>query len=711
MSEIRRRFGLLRDRRNARHGNPGPAVRGLGNFGRRAIFLVAALTLLIGWGYGLWRIHGDREVSLEASHEQLATLARSMSSQFDAMVSDGVGSALAADRLLNAPGNREGAEEILASMLTGGPYVRSLFLLRDQELIVANLPGESLAREDMPWLTELGGSQADTWVGRVQIRQPGDELLLPIARRIPGAVGSPRWAGAMLRISDLAAVYAGLLGSHAAVALVHDSGRLVTQIPREAVATINLDLSQSSIFRLYSSMQKSPMTMVVGPHPATGELRQFAASPLSGLPVFATGGRNVADALGAWRARTAASLVFMVISTLIVCALAVALQRELVRRIAQLQRSEERFQLAAAGANDGLFEWESGSGQVYLTPRALELLHLPEGTGLMSYGGAGALVAPEDLERVTAAFRAHIREHLRLDVEAQLLVAGTYRWFRIRGQAEWSSDGAVRRLAGAIGDIDDAVRAQAVVAEARHAELVAKESLARELLAAQEQERRRLASELHDGIGQNLSLLRNRIVMMQRTGLPAMAESHARTLLDLTTESIEDLRSVAQNLRPLHLEELGIVTALRTLVEKVEDSSELLVHSRLEDIDDVIRGNAATHVYRIAQEAINNVLRHSHARNLWLEAVRDVDCVLVRIRDDGHGFVAPHGAVAGLGMLSIRERCNILQATLMIDSDPQSGTRIHIRIPLEVGDGIAEEEEAGDVTTGARAGQEARRRA
>lgn len=682
---------------STREGEPAsePPVRKPGTFGRWAIYLLAALTLLIGWSYGLWRIQGDRQVTLDASHQQLATLARALSSQFEAMVADGVGSALAAQQLLHADTDAREAGRVLSGMLTGGKYVRSLFLLRGDTPVIANRPGERLTPNDMPWLNEVGASASDTWVGKVQIRQPGDELLVPVARRVVGEDGRAEWAGALLRISDLGAVYAGLLGSHAAVALVHDSGRLITQVPREAVKVINYDLSQSGIFRQYREMPKSPLTLVVGPHPATGELRQFAASPLNGLPIFATAGRNVADALVAWRSRTNTSLVYMIVSSLIVVVMAVALQRSLVRRIAALQKSEQRFQLAAAGANDGLFEWESGTRRVYLTPRALELLHLPGDTGLVAEDGASALVAPEDLPRVVGAFRAHVARQSRLDVEARLLVGGQFRWFRIRAQAEWNGQGGIQRLAGAIGDIHDAVQTQAAMAEARQAELTAKESLARELLAAQEQERRRLASELHDGVGQNLSLLRNRIVMMQRSGLPGAAEGHARMLLDLATESIEDLRSVAQNLRPQHLEELGIVTALRALLDKVQNASDLVVHARLEDIDDVLQADSATHVYRIAQEAINNVLKHSQAQNLWFDVAREPDCVTIRIRDDGRGFAHPGGVcAAGLGMLSIRERCSILGAKLLIDSGVLSGTRVAIRIPLPVHEADAVDETA-----------------
>jgi signal transduction histidine kinase len=130
----------------------------------------------------------------------------------------------------------------------------------------------------------------------------------------------------------------------------------------------------------------------------------------------------------------------------------------------------------------------------------------------------------------------------------------------------------------------------------------------------------------------------------------------------------------------------------------VGKASELKVHSRLEDIDDVIHGAAAMHVYRIAQEAINNVLKHAGAHNLWFEAIRDIDCVLVEIRDDGRGMnTRPRTAAGGLGMLSIRERSSILRATLDIRSVEGTGTHLTLRIPIDAGEAPAEILMAGGI--------------
>lgn len=672
---------------------------GPGRFGRWALLLYATVVVIIGWSNWAWRIRSDRELTLAASHQQLATLSKTLASQIEAMVADGVGAANAGANVIRDAPPGVDRQHMLASMLTGGAYVRALFVLDADQVIIANVRGENLTREGAPWLEEMRRSAGPVWVGRAQPHAEDGPLVVPIARRVPGPTGIDHWAGALIRISDLEPVYAGLLHSKASVALVAEGGRIITQLPQGFAGVENMDVSGSQVLRQFERMPVQPITLLSGPNVKTGVPRQYAVSRLAGIPIYATAGRDISDALADWRTRRANAIGVMAMVTLVVYGLALALQVLLNRRFIALQRSEERFQLAAAGTNDGLFEWESASGSLFLTPRARELLRLPENVPQFDMQALLDRSHPEDLLRLTAAFRRHVEDRERLDIETRLRVGDSWRWFRVRGQAVWNERGEAVRLAGAFGDVDDAVQAQQAITTARQAELLAKESLARELLLAQEQERKRLASELHDGVGQNLSLLRNRAVLLLRQMLPTAAVPHAQALVDLSTESIEELRNVAQNLRPPLLEELGVVTALRALLEKVEASAGFAVHCRIEDIDDVIRGADAAHVYRIAQESLNNVLKHAGARNLWFEVIRDIDCVAIRIRDDGKGFPAVPGIGAGgLGMLSIRERCNILRAGLDIESG-DAGTRLSIRIPIE-----PPMESAPDVEQGAATG-------
>ncbi len=658
-----------------------PQNLGLGRFGPAAIVLFATLVVVLGWSLGLLRIHNDREITLTGSHQQLATLSKALASQIEAMVNDGVGAARAGANVMTdfPPGAQQQA---LGEMLTGGSYVRALFVVVGERVLIANAPGENLTRSSAQWLDEIRASTERTWVGQVAVEGAGGSLNLPVARRISRADGIDSWAGALIRLSDLEQVYVDLMYSRTSVSIVSLDGRVLIQLPQSGSNPLNTDIRESDVYQRFLALPRQPITLITGEHPLTHEPRQFAVSRMTSLPLLASAGRAVGDALLQWRKRSIASVSLLTVATALVYTLAIALQRLLNRRFLALTRSEQRFQLAAAGTHDGLLEWESDTGMIYCTPRARELLRLPD-TASYDLDAIRRLVHPDCLASATTAFRRHVDDGVPLDMELQLLCGGQCRWFRIRGQAQWNQRHEPIRLAGSIGDIHDAMLAQKAVAEARAAELHAKESLARELLQAQERERKRLASELHDGVGQNMSLLRNRVIMLQRSGLPAAALPHAQALLDLATESIEELRSVAQNLRPANLEELGVTAALRSLLHKVEQSSELKVQYRIEDVDDVIAGAAATQVYRIVQEAVNNVLRHAAAKNLRVDVIRDISWVIIDIRDDGKGFDAGGGSAReGLGLLSMGERCSILHADLQVESGRQMGTRLRVRIPI-----------------------------
>src|SRR6185369_2182858 len=138
---------------------------GLGRFGQASLLLYATLVLILGWSHTLWRIQDDRKVTLAASHKQLATLSKALASQLEAMVADGVGAASAAANILREQPGKVDPQQLLDSMLTGGRYVRALFLLEGDRVVIANAGNESLTREHMPWLREMRGSAEDVWVG------------------------------------------------------------------------------------------------------------------------------------------------------------------------------------------------------------------------------------------------------------------------------------------------------------------------------------------------------------------------------------------------------------------------------------------------------------------------------------------------------------------------------------------------------------------
>jgi signal transduction histidine kinase len=149
---------------------------------------------------------------------------------------------------------------------------------------------------------------------------------------------------------------------------------------------------------------------------------------------------------------------------------------------------------------------------------------------------------------------------------------------------------------------------------------------------------------------------------------------------------ISEVRMVAQNLRPLHIDELGLTTALDSLLNRIAESGALRIERRLENVDDVVHGESATHLYRIVQEAINNTIKHAHATFSRVQLERDIHCVRLSVNDDGKGFDVNNVRAHGLGLSSIAERCKMLSASFKLTSNVGLGTTINIEMPISESD-------------------------
>lgn len=207
-----------------------------------------------------------------------------------------------------------------------------------------------------------------------------------------------------------------------------------------------------------------------------------------------------------------------------------------------------------------------------------------------------------------------------------------------------------------------------------------REELAHHLMVAQEAERRRLASELHDSLGQSLSLIKNRAHLAR--GQHGAVNNELDAIERLVSSSLAEVRSLVHNLRPLHVEQSGLTAALQALVDETASSTAIEFEQRFENVDDVVRGDAATHVYRIAQEALHNLAEHSRSRTGKVELERDVHCVRLRVGDTGVGFSPADVGGGGLGLESMTERARMLGGELTIDSRPGAGTTIRLELPI-----------------------------
>ena len=292
-------------------------------------------------------------------------------------------------------------------------------------------------------------------------------------------------------------------------------------------------------------------------------------------------------------------------------------------------------------------------------------------------------------ERMAAAYAgAGQAAHFTLPIEAGQLRLGVVNLLAVGEQRLSDED---RDLLAGIGAQISEVVSNAWLRLKLAEKERARQALLESLVDAQEDERGRLARELHDGAGQMLTTLLVRLKTMERQADNPALRSGLASTLDMVSETIEQVRDLSHRLRPAALEELGLATALRTLVADTVEEAGLTAHCQIDPDAQALPRSIEVSLYRIAQEALTNVLRHARAKAVDVKLLRRVGAISLWIRDDGHGFnpsmpAASDGA-RHLGLVSMRERADKVNGTLSVESEPGGGTTIRVLVPLDEGAG------------------------
>ncbi|HKK26553.1 MAG TPA: sensor histidine kinase [Gemmatimonadota bacterium] len=202
-------------------------------------------------------------------------------------------------------------------------------------------------------------------------------------------------------------------------------------------------------------------------------------------------------------------------------------------------------------------------------------------------------------------------------------------------------------------------------------------------LEAAERERRSLAAELQDDAAQRLATLLLRVEMARKTTSDSVAAERLETLRDEMAESLEMVRRLARRLHPPELGELGLESALRAHTRAVSEQTGLRVEMSADAPLPELAPDVALVLYRIAEEALVNAVRHADASSLGVRLGRNTDDVTLVVEDDGRGLPAgaSEGEGAGLGLLGMRERARRAGGSLEIDSVPGRGTRVVLSVP------------------------------
>jgi signal transduction histidine kinase len=223
-------------------------------------------------------------------------------------------------------------------------------------------------------------------------------------------------------------------------------------------------------------------------------------------------------------------------------------------------------------------------------------------------------------------------------------------------------------------------------AEWRYQELVRSrtelEALSAQLVDAQETERRSISRELHDEVGQSLGAL---LVEVGRLGASVapdnrQVQDHVARIKSVAENTVHTVRNIALLLRPSMLDDLGLIPALEWQGREVSRRSEMEVEIQSAKVSENIPDEYKVCIYRLAQEALNNAVRHSAARNARVRVEQTNSKILLQVSDDGRGFDPKR--VRGLGILGMEERVRRLGGNLTIDSKPGDGTTLNAEFPL-----------------------------
>jgi signal transduction histidine kinase len=256
-------------------------------------------------------------------------------------------------------------------------------------------------------------------------------------------------------------------------------------------------------------------------------------------------------------------------------------------------------------------------------------------------------------------------------------------------------DGLERMVVERTADLRRTVeQLQEEVLERQRAEEALRESeerlrhLASQLLAAQEIERKRISLELHDDLGQSLTVLKLLLGGIDKSLPPDLVEAKegCAHMGDYLDELIEKVRRISRNLIPLILEDLGLPAALRSLCGELDKRSDIKCALEMDDIAALFSADQEINIFRIFQESLNNTMKHAQATQIRITIKKHKGCLGFSVEDDGTGFdvqeiMTRDVTKKGLGLAAMDERVRMVGGTLKIWSQPGQGTKISFAIP------------------------------
>jgi PAS domain S-box-containing protein len=352
-----------------------------------------------------------------------------------------------------------------------------------------------------------------------------------------------------------------------------------------------------------------------------------------------------------------------------------ALVEERKRGEKELHESEERLRLAVKAGRMYAFEWDAATDVIVRSGKCADIFNWMDDPTRDTGRQFAARVHPDDSQAYLTNDTGLTVDNPTYQINFRMLRPdGSVIWLEDSGHGLFDNQGRLLRTIGMVADVTERKQAEDALS-----------SVSRRLIEAQEQERARIARELHDDLSQRMALLGISLAQFEQ-GMPdlsSQARQQMHIMAEVVTEVSSEIHNLSHQLHPSKLDTLGLVAAVDGLCRELSDQHDLQVLFVNSDIPGQIPKDVTLCLFRIVQEALRNVLKHSGAANAKVELSGHDDRIDLCISDSGAGF-RPESAKgeAGLGLVSMRERLRLVRGHLSIESRPSHGTRIHVRVPL-----------------------------
>ena len=341
---------------------------------------------------------------------------------------------------------------------------------------------------------------------------------------------------------------------------------------------------------------------------------------------------------------------------------------------AELREGRERMELAAEAAHLGLWIWDVPANKTWVSEKCREMFAFPR-NGDITCEAFLQRVHPDDRQTAEEAVRMAMARKAPYHTEYRLLLPDqTVRWIDSSGRVDFDSGGNAMRMLGVCID----------VSARRRAEEAARE-LSGRLIHAQEDERRRIARDLHDDLNQQIALLSVEMELLAReTSATQEQRSHhieqvAARIKGLSSE----VHKLSYQLHPAKLDQLGLVAAARSFCRELAQQSGLKIDFAQKHVPRDLSDEISLCTYRIIQESLQNVVRHGGASAAEVRLHCEGGHLKLLIADTGNGFdLEAARRRGGLGLISMEERARLVHGTFLIYSHPGEGTHIKLSIPL-----------------------------